>query len=219
MSESTSTTRKERRAASRRLHILEHAAGLFAEKGFHRTTTRDIAAAADVSEGTLYNYFDSKDEILLGIMSMLAEASGLPGRLEEAVEIDPQAFLQSILRLRRQQVDATGDMLQAVLSEILVNPPLRQRYYAEQMSPLIEMIEYHLNQRADLGQIRRIDKDLVARIIVGLVTGLFFLQVMGDPVVVGRWGELSKVIAEILAHGILDAQSSPFKGADQEADL
>src|SRR3990172_2901697 len=100
MDENPSSLRRERRIASRRPLILEAAAGLFAEKGFHRTTTRDIAEAADVSEGTLYNYFFNKDEILLGIMSMLAEATGLPEQLEQAVEVDPQAFLQSILRLR-----------------------------------------------------------------------------------------------------------------------
>ena len=209
MSETQPTTRKERRIAERRQQILDTAARLFAEKGFHRTTTRDIAGEADVSEGTLYNYFDSKDDILLGIMSMLAEATGLPGRLEQAVEVDPQAFLQSILRLRRQQVEQTGDMLQAVLSEILVNPPLRQRYYVQQISPLLEMIEYHINQRSELGQIRSVESDLMARVVVGLTTGLFFLQVLGDPVVVNRWGDLSRAVAEILLQGCLLPGSEP----------
>ena len=61
MDQDLSTSRRERRIANRRTLILEAAARLFAEKGFHRTTTRDIAEAADVSEGTLYNYFENKE--------------------------------------------------------------------------------------------------------------------------------------------------------------
>ncbi|MBE9508961.1 MAG: helix-turn-helix transcriptional regulator, partial [Chloroflexi bacterium] len=58
---------------ARRAQILNAAATVFAEKGFHRATTREIARVADVSEGTIYNYFDSKEDLLVGIITRLAE--------------------------------------------------------------------------------------------------------------------------------------------------
>ena len=50
MDNKPASTRRERQNAARVEQILDAAIRLFAEKGFHRTTTRDIAEAADVAE-------------------------------------------------------------------------------------------------------------------------------------------------------------------------
>lgn len=51
----------------------EAAAGLFREAGYGAARMEDIAAAADVSVGTLYNYFKTKGDLLLAIVSMEVE--------------------------------------------------------------------------------------------------------------------------------------------------
>jgi len=56
-----------------RLRILEKAAQLFIDKGFDATTTRDIAQAAGLAAGTMFNYFPSKETMA---MSMVNEAFG-----------------------------------------------------------------------------------------------------------------------------------------------
>ena len=48
--------------------ILDAAARLFASSGFHATSTRRIATAARVSEGTVFHYFGSKNELMLAIL-------------------------------------------------------------------------------------------------------------------------------------------------------
>lgn len=48
----------------RRLQIVDAAVKLFIEKGFHKTTTRQIARAADMSIGSLYEYVASKEDVL-----------------------------------------------------------------------------------------------------------------------------------------------------------
>jgi AcrR family transcriptional regulator len=48
----------------RRRQIADAAVRLFVEKGFHKTTTRQIARAADISIGSLYEYFTTKEDIL-----------------------------------------------------------------------------------------------------------------------------------------------------------
>ena len=72
---STSHTRRERRVAARRAQILEAAEAVFAAKGYHGATTREIAQAADVSEGTLYNYFANKRDLFIGLMLSLIHIS------------------------------------------------------------------------------------------------------------------------------------------------
>ncbi|EZH66212.1 TetR family transcriptional regulator [Bacillaceae bacterium JMAK1] len=48
----------------RREQMVKAAVELFQEKGFHRTTTREIAKAAGFSIGTLYEYIESKEDVL-----------------------------------------------------------------------------------------------------------------------------------------------------------
>lgn len=56
-----------------RARILEKAAELFAARGFEDTTTRDIALAAGLATGTMFNYFPSKETLA---MTMVSEALG-----------------------------------------------------------------------------------------------------------------------------------------------
>jgi len=72
----------------RRRQIADAAVRLFIEKGFHKTTTRQIARTAEISIGSLYEYFTCKEDILYlvcdfihsemeqGVASAMAKASG-----------------------------------------------------------------------------------------------------------------------------------------------
>jgi AcrR family transcriptional regulator len=72
----------------RRRQITDAAVRLFIEKGFHKTTTRQIARAAEISIGSLYEYFTCKEDILYmvcdvihsemesGVASAMANATG-----------------------------------------------------------------------------------------------------------------------------------------------
>src|SRR5260370_41803988 len=61
--------RRQRRSAAIRERLFQAALQLFAEKGFAETTVEDITNAADVGKGTFFNYFPSKDHILLALRS------------------------------------------------------------------------------------------------------------------------------------------------------
>ncbi len=56
------------RLEQREADIIQAATGLFASDGFHATSTRKIAAAAGVSEGTVFHYFSTKNALLLAIL-------------------------------------------------------------------------------------------------------------------------------------------------------
>lgn len=54
---------RERKKAETRLHIAETARRLFGERNFEQVTVAEVAAAADVSEATVFNYFPSKEDL------------------------------------------------------------------------------------------------------------------------------------------------------------
>jgi TetR/AcrR family fatty acid metabolism transcriptional regulator len=69
-----STRNKPRaRLEQREADIREAATRLFASDGFHATSTRKIAAAASVSEGTVFHYFSTKNALLLAILDEFYE--------------------------------------------------------------------------------------------------------------------------------------------------
>ena len=65
--QSPAVRRPRRPAAERRRQILAAARALFAERGFHATTTRDLAAAADINDALIYRYFPDKQAILAAL--------------------------------------------------------------------------------------------------------------------------------------------------------
>ena len=200
------SARRERRIAARKSAILYAAGRLFAEKGYHRTTTKDIAEAADVSEGTIYNYFVSKEELLFGIMTELTESGKLGEQLQTSYLDGPREFLLTMLQQRHEFLQKNVDMFQAVLSEILVNPELRIRYYEEFIIPSQEFLERHLRERIEMGQMRLVDPSIAARIVLAILSGLFILQVVGDPVIRTEWEITANLLTEILIKGMAPDQ-------------
>src|ERR1041385_9428237 len=58
-------TNREQKKESTRQAILRAALALFAQKGFYRTTTKAISQKARIAEGTLFNYFETKEDLAL----------------------------------------------------------------------------------------------------------------------------------------------------------
>lgn len=62
------TTRKQRERQLRRTHILDTAETLFQKIGYEKTTIDDIAHDTELAKGTIYLYFSSKEEIVIGLL-------------------------------------------------------------------------------------------------------------------------------------------------------
>jgi len=63
--------KREQTKAQNRQLILEAARRVFAELGFGATTVRDIVRATPLASGTFYNYFTSKEELLVAVVHEL----------------------------------------------------------------------------------------------------------------------------------------------------
>lgn len=66
--------RRERARRARKRAIYDAALGLFARKGYDRVTVDEIVAAADVSKGTFFNYFPTKEHLLVEYRRSLLDA-------------------------------------------------------------------------------------------------------------------------------------------------
>jgi AcrR family transcriptional regulator len=69
-------SKREQVREERRRQILEAALAVFTQKGFHTANVSDVAAEAGVSQGTIYWYFDSKDELFAAALLSFFEGFG-----------------------------------------------------------------------------------------------------------------------------------------------
>lgn len=117
--------RRQRRSADIRERLFRAALQLFAEKGFVETTVGDITEAADVGKGTFFNYFPSKDHILLAFGEMQL------AKLQDAVNTarntnEPmQQFLRSLGVRMTQEPTRNPAIIRALLQAYLSTTPVR----------------------------------------------------------------------------------------------
>lgn len=188
--------------AARRNQILDAATQVFAEKGFHRATIKDIARVAGIADGTIYTYFASKTDVLLGILNRLNQSTEREQQLKLEGDQDIRAFFVAYLRQRMDLFWPNAEVFQAVLPEMLVNAELRELYYQQVIAPTIELAEYYFQAQSAAGQIRTIDIPLAVRSIAGVILGLLTLQLLGDEVIANRWEELPEVLTTLLFDGL-----------------
>ena len=138
------TSRRERRSLELRERLFRSALDLFAHKGFAETTVEDITEAADVGKGTFFNYFPSKDHILLAFGEMqlaklsdaVAEARHSPAPLLQ--------YLRSLGTRLTQEPMRNPAIVRALLLGYLSTTPVREAMLDMQKRVLAlhsEMIE------------------------------------------------------------------------------
>lgn len=200
---------KKQMVEARRTQILRGAAEIFAEKGFHKATTKEIAQAADISEGTIYNYFDSKRELLLAMIELLATQS-LKGMITHQPPADPKEFITMILRNRYQLAQERGYQLAPLLAEVFTDVELRHEVYQKIAMPVATLLEQYIQTHIDSGLFRPVNPMIVTRAFVGAIVINFAMKLANlDP----RYADISaEALIEELASLFLEMLLNPEQG-------
>jgi AcrR family transcriptional regulator len=133
---------RERKKERTRLTIAEAAHRLFRERGFDAVTVAEVAREADVSEGTVFNYFPTKEDLFYGQMESFEAA------LVDAVRERPvgESVLDGFRRFvldRSRGMEERADVIVAAARMIGASPALRARereIVAEYTNALAELI-------------------------------------------------------------------------------
>ena len=121
-----SADRRARRSAVTREALFRAALDLFAAKGFSETTVEDITEAADVGKGTFFNYFPSKDHLLLAFSDMQL------GKLQTAVDVvrksneSMPAFLRALGLTMTAEPARNPSIIRALLQANLSSSAVRE---------------------------------------------------------------------------------------------
>ncbi|MGD0878729.1 MAG: helix-turn-helix domain-containing protein [Anaerolineales bacterium] len=195
----------ELRTNLRRTQILEAATRVFAEKGYHRATTKDIARAAGMAEGTIYLYFENKSELLIALMEHLDQATTQTPDLNAGLEMSPRALLTKRLEEDLAQLGPNFDVLLAILPEVLADPFLRPQYYQRLVVPGLEGLAGHLQIRQERGEVNIANIPMAVRIFMAAMLGMEMLHILGDETVREAWknpADLAENMARVLLDGL-----------------
>ena len=158
----SSTVKRERRKEARPGELLDAALDLFVEKGFAATRAEEVAARAGVSKGTLFLYFQSKEELFKAVVR-----ENISGRLTEwnaefeAFEGDTADMLTYCMNTWWERVGATkaSGITKLMMSEAKNFPDLAAFYQSEVVQPGQALIRRILQRGMDRGEFRPLNLD------------------------------------------------------------
>ena len=160
--------------------ILESAMECFAKTGFDRTKMDDIASLSDVSKGTLYLYFKSKEDLFYGIYQsslkkLKVQLNGM-SITKENLASDAEKFYDYF----QKEVNPYHNLVLLEMSVMATrNPRLKKvltQYRVNRHQVISEFIEVQIKK----GFARKdVDKDAIASGLIGLYEGLVINKVMG----------------------------------------
>ncbi|HNP63127.1 MAG TPA: TetR family transcriptional regulator [Woeseiaceae bacterium] len=182
------------------------AAAVFAEKGFHGACTKDIAERMGIKQGSLYYYFDSKEEALgevclFGIRDYVEHMDGIASS-GQSFEAKLTATVTSHLSSYRERNEA----LKVYNDERLYLPEARRRRLKKLGSRYRQQLENIFDDAKKSGTVRdTIDSRFAAQAVIGMCNA------WGDLIVRDPDLDLFKVIqncTDLLINGFTDTKNT-----------
>ena len=185
--------RSQKRAAVRA------AAAVFAEKGFHGASTTDIAERVGIKQGSLYYYFDSKEEALeevclYGLESYVENMDGIAGSDEPFA-----AQLLAVVTNHLGRYRENNEALKVHNDERQYLPADRRRRLEALGSRYREQLEAIIDEAKNRGAVRdAIDSHFMAQSVIGMCNGLGELIIRDAEIdAIG----LARKTTDLLLHG------------------
>ena len=189
--------------AARRNQILAAATKVFAEKGFHATTIKDIANEAGIAHGTIYNYFENKTALMMGIFDRLSEGERHAEYFSQFGGGDFRELMKAYLQRRFTFLQASNsEAFKVVFAEVMVNKELRASFQEKILGPIYAVADVYFQQWAEQGIIKPLDVRLTTRVLSGMILGLIVERIMGDETLESRWNELPDLLVDLILDGL-----------------
>ena len=194
------------RSADKRERILRAAIKVFAEKGFFQAKISEIAKTANVADGTIYLYFDNKDDLLIQVfeevMDRFLEGLGVSMKDVEGPVERIRLFLEHHLSM----VETYPDVAAVISVELRQSHKFMKEYKNPKFAQYLTVLADIVRDGAEEGVFRSdINPWMSARALFGMLDELVVAWVLGRSI------ELKKSanqIFELFLHGV---QAAPAK--------
>jgi AcrR family transcriptional regulator len=190
--------------ANTRDRILKSALRLFARQGYDGTTTKDLATAAKIAEGTLFCHFPNKKAILIEVAT-----SGwidiLTDLLTELSEMASYKAVAQVMRRRMLKMQENNDLLRVCFIEAQSHPELNERIQTDVITKMTEVAEAFFQTAMDKGIYRQMNPKIVAQVFLGMfaIAGFSNRTIIDPQASPAMLQEIAEVLSDIFLHGVL----------------
>jgi AcrR family transcriptional regulator len=197
---------RARKKLATRSRIIEVAIRLMGERGLEAPTVEEIAAAAEVGKGTIYNYFESKEEIVVAFMVDLERRLQLRVPQFVSTSLPLEQVLAAYIRYHLRLKEPYRDFVRVFMAQLA----LRGGQLGAQIAEITEAAEPPLLdflERLQASGLLRRDLDLqrFARAFEALHLGIVMLWLNDSPPYANTYRILDDQM-RFLAHGAAAAQ-------------
>ena len=168
--------------AEKRERILKAAIEVFAQKGFYATRVSEIASAAGVADGTIYLYFENKDDVLVSIfedrigklLEVLREVATANSPVDEKIE--------RIIALQLGLLEEQRDLAEVITVCLRQSSKLLKQFATPLFSQYLELIAGVIEEGQTSGIFRTdVSPRVAARSLWGALDGLALTWALSDP--------------------------------------
>ena len=177
--------KSERKINDRRAVILDAALRTFVKRGYPDTKVAEIASEAGVAEGTLYNYFASKEDLLLALFDekwgwIINEIRNKISRLS-----DPNRKLKAIFSLVVRMFKKNRQLAELFMVDIKQSSVFLNNYTINRIVEFLDLIEEVLEEGKKKGTYRRdLDTRVAKMVIFGAAQGILLSWVLSESTAV-----------------------------------
>lgn len=212
--DSTTASRRHRERSARRQAILSAAIAVFGEKGFAEATMDEIAERAEFGKGTLYNYFEDKQALLLatfesaydGLVALVEDYFADPS-VESLVASDPRAafhgFISFLTSFFRDHHAVFVVMTREAHRLAFDGEADHVGYFRRQSDRVAEALVPPLERAMQHGRMRRLPAKHVAHLVVGNIHIHLMNAVCGTPAQADLPRDTADLISSVLFDGLL----------------
>jgi TetR/AcrR family transcriptional regulator len=194
--------RYERPRTQKEAAIVRAAEEIFGAKGYAGARTAEIAAAAGVTERTLFRYFKSKDELYRRVMFPAVLAAAMPRELAETGKLfatDSESFAdwhRRVLAQRLEAARAAAPQFRLVLAALMTDDDLRRRVMGIWKKNLWESALETMRRFQKRGMLRRdLPPEAIARALISLNLGYIISRALLAPD--AAWDDEAEIEATI----------------------
>src|SRR5215469_9084014 len=183
--------------SSKRERIIEAGLKLFANESYQAVTMDRVAEAAGVAKGTLYLYFQSKEDLYLGILTDGMESMARNYQASVDPQSDVKVRLRRAITLSIEFYDQRRDLLRLMMTEEPRMPEARNRLREEWRDRGVRFFNSLIEEGIQSGAFRRVDARLATFAILGSIRSVMLFHGARRPV-----DQIGDELGEMVVRGL-----------------
>lgn len=200
----------EEELTKRQMQILDAAIKVFSEKGFEGSRTSDIAREAEVAEGTIFRYYKTKKDLLLGLLIPMVTKffrplifKSIEPILNNKEKKPIKDLMKELLLDRLKLARKNAPLVKTVMMESVYHPELLGPIQKNIAPEIIKVLDNFIKQNIENGNFRDLQPRLISRTTMSFILGYIVLtSTLPETFPIENDEAEIRKIVDILLHGI-----------------